>query len=161
MAHRHQSLVLAPRSGGVSVLSAVQAVLQGRGLPYRRSSVCESREQLLGVCASRSRSLSRTRTEIAGSMVKLWGGTWLRDRTPTRAERHYRKRSAIETSYRLFRQARATTTTRDPIVRFAFVIVSFLLESLWLVPRWAGATCPISSRSRRPVTGSVTNWKQS
>jgi hypothetical protein len=62
-----------PRSGGVSVLSTVQVVLQGRGLPYRRSSVCESREQLLGVCASRSRSLSRTRTETAGSMVKLWG----------------------------------------------------------------------------------------
>jgi hypothetical protein len=29
----------------------------------------------------------------------------------------------VETSYRLFHRARATTTTQDPIVRFAFVIV--------------------------------------
>lgn len=66
----------------------------------------------------------------------------LGDRTPTQVERRYRKRSAIETSYRLFRQARATTTTQDPVVRFAFVIVSFLLENLWLVLWWAVVARP-------------------
>ncbi len=55
-----------------------------------------------------------------------------RDRTPTQVERRSRKRSAIETSYRLFRQARAPTTTQDSLVPFAFMIVSFLLENLWL-----------------------------
>jgi hypothetical protein len=49
------------------------------------------------------------------------------DRTPTQVEHCYRKRSAIESSYRLFRSARAVTSTQDPIVRFAFVVVSFLL----------------------------------
>jgi len=38
-----------------------------------------------------------------------------------------------ESYYRLFRQARATTTTRDPLVRFAFVVVGFLSENLRLV----------------------------
>ena len=104
-----------------------------------------------------------------GEVVRGYVACDLDDRTPTQVERRYRKRSAIETSYRLFRQARATTTTQDPIVRFAFVIVSFLLENLWLVLRWAvvarlrgaGATCPSSSHSRRSVTGFATNWKQS
>ena len=72
-----------------------------------------------------------------GEVVRGYVACDLRDRTPTQVERHCRKRSAIETSYRLFRQARATTTTQYPLVRFAFVIVSFLIGTLWLVLRWA------------------------
>jgi len=77
-----------------------------------------------------------------GEVVRGYVACDLGDRTPTQVERRYRKRSAIETSYRLFRQARAITTTQDPIVRFAFVIVSFLLENLWLVLRWAVVARP-------------------
>jgi len=77
-----------------------------------------------------------------GEVVRGYVACDLGDCTPTQVERRYRKRSAIETSYRLFRQARATTTTQDPIVRFAFVIVSFLLENLWLVLRWAVVARP-------------------
>jgi hypothetical protein len=54
-------------------------------------------------------------------------------RTPKQIERLYRKRPAIETSYRLYRQARATTTSPDPLIRTLFVTVAFLLENLWLV----------------------------
>jgi hypothetical protein len=77
-----------------------------------------------------------------GEVVRGYVACGLSDHTPTQVERRYRKRSAIETSYRLFRQARATTTTQDPLVRFAFVIVSFLLENLWLVLRWAVVARP-------------------
>ena len=79
-----------------------------------------------------------------GEVVRGYVACDLGDRTPPQVERRYRKHSAIETSYRLFRQARATTTTQDPIIRFAFVIVSFLLENLWLVLRWA-----VAARLRR------------
>jgi hypothetical protein len=77
-----------------------------------------------------------------GEVVRGYVACDLDDRTATQVEGLYRKRSAIETSYRLYRQARATTTTRDPIVRFALVIVSFLLENLWLVLRWAVVARP-------------------
>jgi IS4 transposase len=77
-----------------------------------------------------------------GEVVRGYVACDLGDRTPTQVERRYRKRSAIETSYRLFRQAQATTTTQDPLARFAFVIVSFLLENLWLVFRWAVVARP-------------------
>jgi len=60
------------------------------------------------------------------------------DHTAKQVERISRKRSGIETTYRLIRQARGITTTRDPVVRFAFVfmLVAAILENLWLVLRW-------------------------
>lgn len=73
----------------------------------------------------------------SGEVVRGYVACDLEDCTPKEVERLYRKRSAIESSYRLFRQARAKTTTRDPVVRFAFVLVSFLLENIWIVLRWS------------------------
>jgi len=34
-------------------------------------------------------------------------------------------------AYRLFEQAIATTTTRDPTVRLLYVVVSLLLQNVW------------------------------
>ncbi len=93
----------------------------------------------------------------SGEVVHGYMACDLADRTPKQVERLYRKRSVIETSYRVFRQARVVTTTQDPIVRFAFVLIGFLLENLWLVLRWAGATCPKSSHSKPSLTGSDTH----
>ena len=59
-------------------------------------------------------------------------------------ERLYRKRSSIETTYRLLRQARGITTIRDPVVRFGIMLVAALRENLWLVLRWA-----VIARSQR------------
>lgn len=61
----------------------------------------------------------------------------LTDRTPKQVEALYHKRSAIETSYRTYREARAITAAPDPLIRFIFVAVSFLLRNLWLVIRGA------------------------
>lgn len=72
-----------------------------------------------------------------GEVVRGYVACGLAENDPKRVERLYRKRSAIETSYRLVRQARGITTTRDPVVRFSFMLVAVLLENLWLVLRWA------------------------
>jgi len=98
-----------------------------------------------------------------GEVVRGYVACGVTDRSAKQVEHRYRKRSGIETTYRLLRQARGITTTRDPVVRFAIMLVAALLENLWLVLRWAvvarprraGATCPRSSRSRRSVTGFV------
>jgi len=78
----------------------------------------------------------------SGEVVRGYVACDLADRTPKQVEQLYRKRSAIETSYRVFRQARVVTMTQDPIVRFGFVLVGFLLENLWLVLRWAVVARP-------------------
>ena len=72
-----------------------------------------------------------------GEIVRGYVACGLAEEDPKRVERLYRKRSAMETSYRLMRQARGITTTRDPVVRFAFMLVAALLENLWIVLRWA------------------------
>jgi hypothetical protein len=51
--------------------------------------------------------------------------------SPRDARYHYTKRFGIESSYRLFEQAIATTTTRDPTVRLLYVVVSLLLQNVW------------------------------
>jgi len=77
-----------------------------------------------------------------GEIVRGYVACGVADRSPKQVERLYRKRSAIETTYRLLRQARGITTTRDPIVRFAIMLVAALLENLWLVLRWAVVARP-------------------
>jgi len=113
------------------------------------------------VCVSYQRRPTAART--AKSSVDMWRCD-LTDRTPKQVETLYRKRSAIETSYRTYREARATTTTPDPLIRFVLVAVGFLLRNLWLVVRWtvvarprrAGATFQPNSRSNWCVAGSET-----
>ena len=77
-----------------------------------------------------------------GEVVRGYSACGLTDRRPKQVERLYRKRSAIETGYRLFRQARAVTTTQDVAVRVLYVVVSFLLKNLWVVLRWAVVARP-------------------
>src|SRR6478752_2606703 len=44
----------------------------------------------------------------------------------------YRKRFAIETSYRQTHQARARTSTRNPLVRLLLVGVALILRNVWV-----------------------------
>jgi IS4 transposase len=77
-----------------------------------------------------------------GEVVRGYVACGVTDRSPKQVERLYRKRSGIETSYRLLWQARRITTTRDSVVRFAIILVAALLENLWLVLRWAVVARP-------------------
>jgi len=72
-----------------------------------------------------------------GEVVRGYVACGVADKSPKQVERLYKKRSGIETTYRLLRQARGVTTTRGPVVRFAIMLVAALLENLWLVLRWA------------------------
>ncbi len=65
-----------------------------------------------------------------GEVVRGYMTCSVTDRSAKQAERPYRKRSGIETNYRLLRQARGITTTRDPLARFAIILVAVLLENL-------------------------------
>jgi len=51
--------------------------------------------------------------------------------SPRDARYHYSKRFGIESSYRLFEQAIATTTTHGSTVRLLYVVVSLLLQNVW------------------------------
>ena len=88
-----------------------------------------------------------------GEVVRGYATCGVTDRSAKQVERLYRKRSGIETTYRLLRQARGITTTRDPVVRFAIMFVAALLKNLWLVLRWAVVARPPRRGRARPARG--------
>ncbi len=62
--------------------------------------------------------------------------------TPRDARYHYAKRFGIEASYRLSEQSIATTSTRDPVVRLLYVVVSLLLQNVWRYLHWEYVATP-------------------
>jgi putative transposase len=48
----------------------------------------------------------------------------------------YRRRFGVECSYRLLRRVRATTTSRNPVLRFFLLSVGLILVNAWVFLRW-------------------------
>jgi hypothetical protein len=48
----------------------------------------------------------------------------------------YRRRFGVECSYRLLRRLRATTTSRNPVLRFFLLSVGLILVNAWVFLRW-------------------------
>ncbi len=48
----------------------------------------------------------------------------------------YRRRFGVECSYRLLRRVRATTTSRNPALRFFLLSIGLLLTNVWVFLRW-------------------------
>lgn len=48
----------------------------------------------------------------------------------------YRRRFGVECSYRLLRHLRATTTSRNPVLRFFLLSVGLILVNAWVFLRW-------------------------
>lgn len=55
---------------------------------------------------------------------------------PHQVFQEYRRRFAIEASYRLMNSMRARTTSRSPALRLLLVAVAFLLLNLWCYVKW-------------------------
>jgi putative transposase len=48
----------------------------------------------------------------------------------------YRRRFGVECSYRLLRRIRATTTSRNPVLRFFLLSIGLILVNAWVFFRW-------------------------
>jgi hypothetical protein len=68
---------------------------------------------------------------------KLLFAAWRVHGSPTDIRERYRRRFAIESSFRQLRQARIYTCTRNPHLRLVFVAIALLLRNLWV---WIHAT---------------------
>ena len=58
------------------------------------------------------------------------------DWDPRKIHETYRSRFAIESSYRMRNQVKPRTSTRNPVIRYLFAIISFLLRNLWMAVLW-------------------------
>jgi putative transposase len=58
------------------------------------------------------------------------------DWSPYKIHDNYRRRFGIECSYRLLRRIRASTTSRNPAVRFFLLGIGLVLVNIWVFLRW-------------------------
>ena len=60
----------------------------------------------------------------------------LLDWKPDKVYEEYRRRFGIECSYRMVRRVRASTTSRNPSLRFFLLGVGLILVNAWVFLRW-------------------------
>lgn len=63
----------------------------------------------------------------------------------------YRQRFGIESSYRLMRQLRIRTNSRNPAMRFLFMALGLILVNVWLGLRFRFTQLPRRGRAGRPL----------
>jgi putative transposase len=56
--------------------------------------------------------------------------------SPGQIHETYRSRFSIESSYRMRNQVKPKTSTRNPVLRYLFTLISFLLKNIWVVLIW-------------------------
>jgi Transposase DDE domain len=71
--------------------------------------------------------------------------------SPQAAHAKYRYRFGIESSYRLMRQVRVRTNSRNPALRFLFMALAFILLNIWLSLRFRFCQGPGGGRAGRPL----------
>jgi hypothetical protein len=72
----------------------------------------------------------------------LYGVIHVKVQDPQTIRVRYRSRFGIESSYRCMRDTHATTTSRNPVLRFLLIGVAVLLVNLWINLRWHFAQIP-------------------
>lgn len=60
----------------------------------------------------------------------------LLDWTPHQVYTKYRRRFGIESSYRLLRQVKVLTNSRNPALRFFLLGLGLLMQNVWVLARW-------------------------
>jgi putative transposase len=56
--------------------------------------------------------------------------------SPGQIHETYRSRFSIESSYRMRNQVKPKTSSRNPVLRYLFTLISFLLKNIWVVLLW-------------------------
>jgi hypothetical protein len=67
---------------------------------------------------------------------KLYFAAWRVPGSPAEIRELYRRRFAIESSYRQLGQARIRTSTREPVERLLYVLIALVLRNLWVWLHW-------------------------
>jgi hypothetical protein len=68
--------------------------------------------------------------------------TW----TPAKVFQKYRRRFGIESSYRLLRQVKVRTNSRNIALRFFLLALALLVQNVWVKARWLFTRCPSKGR---------------
>jgi len=70
------------------------------------------------------------------------------DWTPHQVYAKYRRRFGIEASYRLLRQVKVLTNSRNPALRFFLLGLGLLMQNVWVLARWLFTRRPGKGRHK-------------
>ncbi len=95
----------------------------------------QGRKATVGVCV-KCRNLRGERGRHGRQALVYAYGGGLKPGSYAWVKETYRRRFAIETTYRQLGQARIRTCTRDPLLRLLYVAVALLLRNVWVWLHW-------------------------
>lgn len=136
---RGQATILACPIRGKS--GGIRALCQGRGsktVTYTFTDGTVVTLVLVASCRAQKGGKKR-RKWLAFVLVNL---NW----TPQVVYKKYRRRFGIECSYRILRQAKVLTNSRNPALRFFLFGLSLLIQNLWGLVRWLCTRRPSKGR---------------
>lgn len=110
----------------------IRALCRGRGsftTDYTFTDGTTARLALVETRVRDPKTKCRQRKWLAFVLINL-------DWTPRQVYRKYRRRFGIETSYRLLRQVKVLTNSRNPALRFFFFGLGLLMQNVWVLARW-------------------------
>lgn len=68
---------------------------------------------------------------------------------PKNMKEFYRRRFGIESSYRMYNPVRARTSSRNPTIRYLYVVVAFVVLNQWTLTKYAA--CAKRQRGQRTI----------
>ena len=140
------------RSGQTAILACpirgkqggIRALCQGRGsfsTDYTFTDGTPARLVLVDTRVRDPKTKRKQRKWLAFVLVNL-------DWTPHQVYTKYRRRFGIEASYRILRQVKVLTNSRNPALRFFLLGLGLLLQNVWVLARWLFTRRPGKGRHK-------------
>jgi hypothetical protein len=110
----------------------IRALCQGRGsysTDYTFTDGTMTRLALVATNAYDPKLKRKQRKWLAFVLVHL---TW----SPRQVMKKYRRRFGIEVSYRMARQVKVLSNSRNPALRFFLFGLALLMQNVWILARW-------------------------
>lgn len=140
--HVRQAAVLACPIRGKQ--GGIRALCQGRGsftTDYTFTDGTSARLALVDTRVRDPKTKHKQRKWLAFVLVNL-------DWTPYQVYTKYRRRFGIEASYRLLRQVKVLTNSRNPALRFFLLGLGLLMQNIWVLARWLFTRRPGKGRHK-------------
>lgn len=122
----------------------IRALCQGQGSYTTDYTFTDSTTVRLALVDTRVRdpkTKSKQRKWLAFVLVRL---DWI----PRQVYTKYRRRFGIEASYRLLRQVKVLTNSRNPALRFFLLGLGLLMQNVWVLARWLFTRRPGKGRHK-------------
>lgn len=126
----HQAAVLACPIRGQA--GGIRALCRGCGSSLTDYTFTDGTTARLALVDTRiydPKSKRKQRQWLAFVLIEL-------DWTPHQVYRNYRRRFGIEVSYRILRQVKVLTNSRNPALRFFFLGLGLVMQNVWVLARW-------------------------